>query len=53
MVKDKLSSKHGESLDEDVFESSKKAVDKVIEPAEKAKELIDVQEKVVTKSRHH
>ncbi len=53
VVKDKISSKHGESLDEDVFESSKKTVDKVIEPAEKAKELIDLQEKVVTKSRHH
>lgn len=53
VVKDKLSSKHGESLDDDVFESSKKAVDKAIEPAEKAKELIDVQEKAVTKSRHH
>ena len=53
VVKAKLSSKHGESLDEDVYESSKKAVDKAIEPAEKAKELIDVQEKVVTKSRHH
>lgn len=53
MVKDKLSSKHGELLDEDVFEASKKAVDKTIEPAEKVKELSDVQEKVVTKSHHH
>ena len=53
VVKDKLSSKHGEFLDEDVLEASKKTVDKTIEPAEKAKELIDVQEKVVTKSRHH
>lgn len=53
VVKDKLSSKHDESLDEDVLEASKKAVDKAIEPAEKAKEMIDIQEKVVTKSRHH
>ena len=52
-VKEKLSSKHGEVLDEDVLEASKKAVDKAIEPTEKAKELIDVQEKVVTKSHHH
>lgn len=53
VVKDKLSSKHDESLDEDVLEASKKAVDKAIESAEKAKEMIDIQEKVVTKSRHH
>lgn len=53
VVKDKLSSKNGELLDEDVLEASKKAVDKTIEPAEKVKELTDVQEKVVTKSHHH
>lgn len=53
VVKDKLSSKHSEFLDEDVLEASKKTVDKTIESAEKAKELIDVQEKVITKSRHH
>lgn len=53
VVKDKLFSKHGEPLDVDVLEASKKAVDKAIAPAEKAKELIDVQEKAVTKSRHH
>ena len=53
VVKDKLSSKHGKLLDEDVLEASKKAVDKTIEPAEKVNELTDVQEKVVTKSHHH
>ena len=53
MIKDKLLSKHGEVLDKEVLESSKKVVDKTIEPPEKARELIDVQEKVVIKSHHH
>lgn len=53
VVKNKLSAKHGETLDDDTLEASKKAVDKIIEPAEKTKELIDVNEKVITKSRHH
>lgn len=53
VVKDKISSKHGESLDEDVFEAAKKSVDKIIEPVEKTKELIDANEKVIAKSRHH
>ena len=52
-VKDRISVKHGETLDDDTLEASKKAVDKIIEPAEKTKELIDVNEKVITKSRHH
>ena len=53
VLKDKLSTKHGETLDEDILEVSKKAVDKVVEPAEKINELIDVNEKVITKTHHH
>ncbi len=52
-VKDTLTNKHGETLEEDTLEALKQAVDKIIEPAEKTKELMDVNEKVITKSRHH
>lgn len=53
IVKDKLSATHGDSFDEEVLDSSKRAVDMVIEPAEKTRKLVDVTEKVATKSHHH
>lgn len=53
IVKDKLSATHRDSFDEEVLDSSKRAVDMVIEPAEKTRKLVDVTEKVATKSHHH
>ena len=53
IVKDKLSTKHGDLFDKDAFEDSKRVVDKVIVPNDKIKELVDANEKGIKKSYHH
>lgn len=53
IVKGKLINKYHERYDIDVFETAKKSVDKALEIPNKTSEIIDVEEKVVSKGRHH